>query len=195
MVSPVLVDLSVQDLREQMGAALAVYVRAMGYPESTAAHRAPLWAEHALRPGWQAVAALADQPRPDDPDPAFVGIAYGYRTTRGQWWSEEVRTGLVRLGRTEAQVDALLEGAFELTELHVHPDLQGQHLGQRLLTALLAGRPEPRVLLSTPEAPDADNRAWRLYRRVGFTDVLRDFRFTGDNRPFAVLARTLPLHV
>ncbi len=194
-MSPVLVDLSAQDLREQMGAALAVYVRAMGYPETTAVHRAPLWAEHALRPGWQAVAALADQPRPEDPAPAIVGITYGYRTTRGQWWSEEVRTGLVRLGRSEAQVDALLEGAFELTELHVHPDLQGQRLGQRLLTALLAGRHEPRVLLSTPEAPDTDNRAWRLYRRVGFTDVLRDFRFTGDNRPFAVLARTLPLHV
>lgn len=190
-----LVDLSARELREQMGAALAVYVRAMGYPDSTAVHRAPLWAEHALRPGWQAVAALAHQPRPDDPAPTIVGIAYGYRTARGQWWSEEVRTGLVQLGRTATQVDALLEGAFELTELHVHPDLQGQRLGERLLTALLAGRGEPRALLSTPETPGGDNRAWRLYRRVGFTDVLRDFRFTGDHRPFAVLGRTLPLPV
>ena len=36
-------------------------------------------------------------------------------------------------------------------------------------------------------------RAWRLYRRVGFVDVLRNYRFNGDPRPFAVLGRPLPL--
>jgi hypothetical protein len=50
------------------------------------------------------------------------------------------------------------------------------------------------VLLSTPEhGPRAPGRAWRLYRRLGFEDVLRDHLFTGDLRPFAVLGRTLPL--
>ncbi|MER2206304.1 MAG: GNAT family N-acetyltransferase, partial [Rhodococcus sp. (in: high G+C Gram-positive bacteria)] len=53
--------------------------------------------------------------------------------------------------------------------------------------------PERSVLLSTPEVYDEDNRAWRLYRRLGFRDVLRRFRFAGDNRPFAVLGRGLPL--
>ena len=46
------------------------------------------------------------------------------------------------------------------------------------------------MLLSTPEG---ENRAWRLYRRLGFTDVLRNYRFTGDPRPFGVLGRDLPL--
>jgi ribosomal protein S18 acetylase RimI-like enzyme len=34
-------------------------------------------------------------------------------------------------------------------------------------------------------------RAWRLYRRFGFEDVLRHFHFPGDDRPFAVLGRQL----
>jgi len=46
------------------------------------------------------------------------------------------------------------------------------------------------MLLSTPEG---ENRAWRLYRRLGFGDVLRNYRFTGDPRPFGVLGRELPL--
>jgi ribosomal protein S18 acetylase RimI-like enzyme len=54
----------------------------------------------------------------------------------------------------------------------------------------LAGIDSERVLLSTPEGP---SRAWRLYRRVGFQDVLRHYQFAGDPRPFAVLGRTLPL--
>ena len=50
------------------------------------------------------------------------------------------------------------------------------------------------MLLSTPEHGAAPpGRAWRLYRRLGFRDVLRDHRFTGDSRPFAVLGRELPL--
>ena len=51
------------------------------------------------------------------------------------------------------------------------------------------------VLLSTPEVPREESRAWRLYRRVGFTDVLRHFHFPGDERPFAVLGRDLPLEI
>jgi ribosomal protein S18 acetylase RimI-like enzyme len=72
----------------------------------------------------------------------------------------------------------------------VHPDWQGAGLGETLLRAIADGRPERRMLLSTPEG---ENRAWRLYRRLGFTDVLRDYRFTGDPRPFGVLGRELPL--
>ncbi|SLJ82238.1 acetyltransferase [Mycobacteroides abscessus subsp. abscessus] len=49
------------------------------------------------------------------------------------------------------------------------------------------------MLLSTPEVAREENRAWRLYRRAGFTDVIRDFVFAGDTRPFAILGRRLPL--
>ena len=48
-------------------------------------------------------------------------------------------------------------------------------------------------MLSTPEVENENNGAWRLYRSLGFGDVLRSHRFDGDTRPFAVLSRPLPL--
>ncbi len=207
-----IVDLSPDDLRTRMGDALGIYVAAMGYPPGTAAHRAPMWAEHMLRAGWQAAAAVGDDPSGaavgdarsgaavgDDPSgtgPAcapLLGIAYGYRGARRQWWCEEVRSGLLASARSATAADALLDGYFELTELHVLPTAQGLGLGEQLLRRLLAERSERSVLLSTPEVPQERNRAWQLYRRLGFTDVLRHFRFAGDGRPFAVLGRDLPL--
>jgi len=198
-----IVDLSPDDLRTRMGEALGIYVAAMGYPPGTAAHRAQMWAEHMLRAGWQAAAAVGDDPSGaavgDDPSgtgPAcapLLGIAYGYRGARRQWWCEEVRSGLLASARPATAADALLDGYFELTELHVLPTAQGLGLGEQLLRRLLAERSERSVLLSTPEVPQERNRAWQLYRRLGFTDVLRHFRFAGDGRPFAVLGRDLPL--
>jgi ribosomal protein S18 acetylase RimI-like enzyme len=82
---------------------------------------------------------------------------------------------------------------FELTELHIRPDAQGHGLGEALARRLLAGRGEPHVLLSTPEINGESNRAWRLYRRLGFNDVIRGYHFAGDPRPFAILGRSLPL--
>jgi len=189
-----IVDLSPDDLRTRMGEALGIYVAAMGYPPGTAAHRAPMWAEHMLRAGWQAVAAVGDAPRGTGPACApLLGIAYGYRGARRQWWCEEVRSGLLASACSATAADALLDGYFELTELHVLPTAQGLGLGEQLLRRLLAERSERSVLLSTPEVPLERNRAWQLYRRLGFADVLRHFRFAGDGRPFAVLGRDLPL--
>ncbi len=89
-----------------------------------------------------------------------------------------------------AVVDNWLTDYFELTELHVLPRAQGRGLGEDLLRRLMDGVGPSRVLLSTPEGP---SKAWKLYRRVGFVDVLRRYQFTGDPRPFAVLGRELPL--
>ena len=63
----------------------------------------------------------------------------------------------------------------------------------RQLRALLAMADGKTVLLSTPEADEQRSRAWRLYRRFAFVDVLRDFLFPGDERAFAILGRELPL--
>jgi ribosomal protein S18 acetylase RimI-like enzyme len=62
-------------------------------------------------------------------------------------------------------------------------------VGAALLTALLKMAPGRRTLLSTPEADEQTSRAWRLYRRFEFVDVLRHFVFPGDERPFAILGR------
>jgi len=82
---------------------------------------------------------------------------------------------------------------FELTELHIHPRAQGRGVGEALARRLLSGRAETWVLLSTPEIRGENNRAWRLYRRLGFTDIIRGHHFAGDPRAFAILGRKLPL--
>lgn len=115
-----------------------------------------------------------------------VGICYGYRMRPGQWWYDRVSAGVRAANAQMPQVSA------ELTELHVLPQLQGSGLGRQLLERFLATRPEPTVMLSTPEVAGSDNLAWHLYRRSGFTDVLRNFYFEGDPRPFAILQRTAP---
>jgi len=179
-----LVQLGSGALADRLTDALEVYVSAMGYPPGTARHRRALWLDHVRRPGWRAVGWI-------DATDTLLGISYGYSGGPGQWWFEEVRRGLRGAG-PDAQ--GWLVDYFELTELHVRPDAQGAGLGDGLLRALLAGTDRRRVLLSTPEhAPNPPGRAWQLYRRLGFQDVLRDHRFTGDSRPFAVLGRELPL--
>lgn len=175
-----LAELTAGQLRERLDEALQVYVTAMRYPSGTARHRSPMWLEHMHRAGWSCVAAF-------DAD-VLIGIGYGYRGAPGQWWHDEVHRGLRVIDPAAARRE--LADYFELTELHVHPDAQGRGIGTALLTELLSRVDAPRALLSTPEGP---TRAWRLYRRFGFTDLLRHYHFTGDSRDFAVLGRALPL--
>lgn len=179
-----LVVLSPAEFGRRLDPALRIYTDAMVYPRESARHRGPLWLEHRRRPGWRAVGAT-------DTDGALLGIAYGYIGAPGQWWHDEVARGLRTSG---LPATPWLTDYFELTELHVRPDAQGGGIGEALLRDLLAGTDRSRVLLSTPErAADRAARAWRLYRRTGFVDVLRRYCFSGDPRPFAVLGRTLPI--
>jgi ribosomal protein S18 acetylase RimI-like enzyme len=176
------VELSADDLRARLPEALDVYVSAMRYPPGTSEQRAPMWLAHMLRKDWRCVAAF------DERD-AMVGISYGYRGSSGQWWHEQVRRGLLASAGPE-MVDVWMADYFELTELHVRPTDQGRGIGEGLLRTLLDGVRANTTLLSTPEGT---SRAWLLYRRVGFVDVLRDYLFAGDPRPFAVLGRRLPV--
>lgn len=201
-----LIDLSQREMADRLGDALHIYVTAMRYPPGTENHRAALWLEHTRRRGWQAVAALdvdeaaataaagVGPERPADLRGApLLGVAYGYRGSPDQWWQQQVVLGLQRRGYTESAIAALTTDYFELTEVHITPQAQGRGIGEALIRRLLAGRTEAAVLLSTPEVAGEDNRAWRLYRRLGFTDIIRDHRFTGDPRAFAILGRPLPL--
>jgi len=205
-----LVNLLGQDSRIWLEPALDVYVTAMNYPSGTQAHRAPLWREHISRPGWRAVGAIAKVTPQEAATPwavarrmrapvamadneILVGIAYGYRGAGDQWWNQQLRQGLRHAGAPTEYIERVTADYFELTELHVHPSAQGGGIGRHLLTRLLADRPEASVLLSTPENPAGPNRAWSLYRQMGFADVLRHFTFAGDPRPFAFLGRPLPL--
>jgi ribosomal protein S18 acetylase RimI-like enzyme len=204
-----LIDLPPNDMERRLGDALGVYVDAMRYPRGTENQRAAMWLEHIRRHGWQAVAAVevaAAQPAQDGDaaelglelglelrDAPLLGVAYGYPGAPGQWWQQQVVLGLQRGGSPPQAIAQLMNSYFELTELHIQPRAQGRGLGEALARRLLAGRREENVLLSTPETTGEPNRAWRLYRRLGFTDVIRRYHFAGDPREFAILGRALPL--
>lgn len=189
-------DLSPAAMQRRLDEALSVYVDAMRYPRGTESQRASMWLEHSRRPGWKGVAVIDSAAEPDTSDlesGTLVGIAYGYCGAPDQWWQQQVLQGLRRVGVEAAHVNALMNSYFELTELHIDPRAQGRGLGEALARRLLADRSETHVLLSTPEINGESNRAWRLYRRLGFTDVIRDYHFAGDPRAFAILGRSLPL--
>lgn len=181
MSSPVLVRWSGDELVRRLDEALAVYAEAMDYAPDLVTARRGFITAHARRDGFRAVAAL-------DEHDAVLGFGYGYLSRSGQWWHDQVRGGIKRSERRRWLTDA-----YELVELHVRPAAQGHGLGTRLLRGLLDDAPGSVVLLSTPEVAGEQSRAWRLYRRHGFVDVVRHMRFPGDDRPFAILGRTLPL--
>jgi ribosomal protein S18 acetylase RimI-like enzyme len=158
--------------------AMSIYVRAMHYGEAAGIHRAVTARKHTENEGFACRAALT-------PDDRLVGFGYGYTTRPGQWWHDLVRRALDR-----ETASAWLHDAFELSELHVLPELQRQGIGRRLLTSLASEIPHQAMLLSTP---DADTRAFRMYRQMGFVDLTRKYLFPGDSRPFAVLGARLPL--
>jgi len=191
-------------MERRLGDALGVYVDAMRYPRGTENQRAAMWLEHIRRRGWQAVAAVevagakeAQAAQVADTaelgNAPLLGVAYGYPGAPGQWWQQQVVLGLQRGGSPPQAIAQLMNSYFELTELHIHPRAQGRGLGEALPRRLLTGRSEENVLLSTPETTGEPNRAWRLYRRLGFTDVIRRYHFAGDPREFAILGRALPL--
>ena len=201
-----LIDLLPNDMERRLDDALGVYVDAMRYPRGTEHQRAAMWLEHIRRHGWRGVAVVeveaaeapegANREAPSAAelsDAPLLGVAYGYPGAPGQWWQQQVVLGLQRGGLPPDEIARLMNSYFELTELHIHPRAQGRGLGEALARRLLAGRAEKNVLLSTPEINDEPNRAWRLYRRLGFTDIIRDYHFAGDPRAFAILGRALPL--
>jgi ribosomal protein S18 acetylase RimI-like enzyme len=197
-----LIDLLPNDMERRLGDALGVYVDAMRYPRGTENQRAAMWLEHVRRRGWQGVAVVeveaaesrGEAPSADELSNApLLGVAYGYPGASGQWWQQQVVLGLQRGGLPPQEIARLMNSYFELTELHIHPRAQGRGLGEALARRLLARRAERNVLLSTPEINGEPNRAWRLYRRLGFADIIRGYHFAGDPRAFAILGRALPL--
>lgn len=170
-----LVELDRQGLGQRTDDLLEVYAEAMEVDRVAALARRSIVASHLERPGLRGWVALDGE--------RMVGVAYGYLGAPGQWWHDQVRAAL-----SSEQAQQWLEGAFEVCELHVRPELHGTGLGRRLLDALLGGVPTRTAILTTP---DADTRARRFYRAGGWVDLARDVRFPGDPRSFAVLGLRL----
>jgi GNAT superfamily N-acetyltransferase len=119
----------------------------------------------------------------------LIGFAYGFHGESGQWWHDLVRAALANHHGRRAARDWMSD-SFEIAEIHVHPDHQGRGTGHALLLRLTQGRPERTAVLSTM---DADTSARRLYRGVGFADLLPGFIFPGAPQPYTIMGATLPL--
>jgi ribosomal protein S18 acetylase RimI-like enzyme len=121
--------------------------------------------------------------------PRLVGFAYGFHGASGQWWHDLVsRAAVSALGARTAE--DWFRDSLEIAEVHVHPGYQGHGTGLAMMLRLTSGRPEPAAVLSTM---DANTRARRLYRGLGFTDLLTRFAFPGTDVPYAIMGAPLPL--
>jgi len=170
-----LVDWSRDELAAHADAVLDVYAAAMGVSRSAARSRRSVIASHLDREGLTAVAALEGD--------RLIGITYGYLGAPGQWWHDHVRAAMGP--RLAAE---WLRDAFEVCELHVRPSHQRQGVGRDLLVRLLS---HTRALTAVLTTPDLETRARDFYRDGGWVDLVRDLRFPGDPRSFAVLGLDL----
>jgi GNAT superfamily N-acetyltransferase len=202
--SPLPVELAPQAFVGQLDAISAVYAAAMRPDPGHLPGRRTIMAQHASYSGFRALAvsvAVADAPLPVGDGQrgtghgrfsaprALIAFAYGFRGERGQWWHDIVRSAITaRAG--EATAAAWLDDSLEIAEVHVHPDYQHRGIGTRLVLGLAAGRAERTAALSTQ---DANSTARRLYRRLGFTDLLTGYSFPGVGPPYAVMGAVLPL--
>jgi ribosomal protein S18 acetylase RimI-like enzyme len=168
-----------REFSSRLDEAMAIYATAMHYPANTAAQRGISARKHAGIEGFACRAAVDEQG-------TMLGFGYGYTSKPGQWWHDLARRALSHETARE-----WLSDAFELSEFHVLPEYQGLGIGRQLIISLAEGISHRAMVLSTP---DADTRAFRLYRDLGFEDLARNYLFPGDARPFAVLGARLPLH-
>jgi GNAT superfamily N-acetyltransferase len=167
---------------------LGIYADAMDADVALLPGRRELMRRHAGYPGFRALQVLA-APARDDPRGRVLGFSYGFHGQPGQWWYDAVAGVLARrLGAELAR--QWLADSLEVAEVHVRSDEQRRGLGTRMLTALTAGRPERTAMLSTP---DRDTTARRLYRRMGFADLVTGYSFPGGSPPYAVMGAVLPL--
>lgn len=178
--APQVVALDSNRLRGLAGDAATVYGAAMRRTGETVLARRDLIAVHAGYPGLVAAGVFAG--RPDDTGRTLVGFGYGYLGAAGQWWHDVV------VGALGASATRWLTNGFELAELHVHPDHQGEGLGRALLDDVLSRAAAAHVVLSTP---DTDSPARALYRSVGFRDLRVGFCFPGSSEAYAIMGKDL----
>jgi GNAT superfamily N-acetyltransferase len=178
----------------ELDALIDVYAAAMRPPPQQIPGRRAIMERHASFPSFRCVAVTV----PDGADgadgaaagqAAIVGFAYGFHGANGQWWHDLVRSTLTEAGGRDFAQQWMAE-SFEVAEVHVHPDYQGRGIGRSMVPALLHPRLERTALLSTQ---DSESRARRLYRGLGFTDLVTGYRFPGTDPPYAVMGTVLPL--
>jgi ribosomal protein S18 acetylase RimI-like enzyme len=100
-----------------------------------------------------------------------------------------VRAALT-VGSGSGAAAAWLDDSFEVAEVHVRPRYQQRGIGRQMLHRLTGGLTERTAVLSTM---DRESPARRLYRSLGFTDLLTRYQFAGVAESYAVMGAALPL--
>ena len=185
-------ELGPREFRAAIGELVGVYAAAMNPPERLIGGREAIMDRHAASRGFRCLTAVDDG--------VVAGFCYGFHGESGQWWHDMVASALAsRSGAgysgpapDSPEAAAWLEDSFEVAELHVLPPYQGAGIGRSLLLSVTDDRDERTAVLSTA---DAQTPARRLYRGVGFIDLLTGFRFSGAEPPYAVMGALLPLKV
>jgi ribosomal protein S18 acetylase RimI-like enzyme len=187
-----LTELSRAAFVAELDALTAVYLAAMRCDPAQLPGRRSIMQRHVTYDGFRAVAVTADAADgPGGPGGRgqIIAFSYGFCGAGGQWWHDVVTTALAaRSGR--ALADAWLADSLEIAEVHVHPDFHRRGIGRSMVLGLAEGRRERTAVLSTQ---DADSPARRLYRGLGFGDLLTGYCFPGTPVPYAVMGAALPL--
>ncbi|MEV8631753.1 GNAT family N-acetyltransferase [Streptosporangium sp. NPDC051023] len=165
-----------------LDAVLDIYTAAMHPPADQLTGRKAIMGNHATYPGFTCLFAERADGKP-------VGVAYGFHGEPGQWWHDVVRRAVTEHNGVP-WARGWLGDAFELAEIHVHPDYQDKGIGRAMVTGLCEGRRERTAVLSTRDQATA---ARHLYRSVGFVDLLTQFVFPGGYERYAIVGAVLPL--
>ena len=185
----ILSDLGPREFLGETDVLLAIYADAMDADAALLPGRRELMRRHAGYPAFKALQARDAASGSNSGAGQVLGFTYGFRGQPGQWWYDAVQSALaVAIG--PALTANWMTDCVEVAEVHVRTDQQRRGIGTRLLMALTAGRPERTAMLSTP---DRDTTARRLYRRMGFCDLLTGYSFPGGSPPYAVMGAVLPL--
>lgn len=176
-------ELSPQGFLDSIGQFVAIYGAAMGAGRDELPSRRAIMQRHAVNIGFRALAVTSASAG------RIVAFSYAFRGMPGQWWHDVVRAGISAQRGLPAARD-WLDDVLEIAEVHVHPDFQARGIGRRMVLGLAADRAERTAVLSTR---DALTPARRLYRSLGFGDLLTDFVFPGGGPPYAVMGAVLPL--
>ncbi|MEV5409124.1 GNAT family N-acetyltransferase [Thermopolyspora sp. NPDC052614] len=159
-----------------------IYAAAMRPPADQLTGRAAIMRTHASYPGFTCLFA-------ESAETGMVGFGYGFHGMPGQWWHDVVRRALAEHAGQEA-AETWFDDAFEIAEIHIHPDHQNRGIGRRLMHVLCEGRPERTAVLSTHDQPTA---ARHLYHSLGFADLISGYAFPGGYEHYAIVGTTLPL--
>ena len=196
-----LIDLPPNDMERRLGDALGVYVDAMRYPRGTENQRAAMWLEHIRRRGWQGwrVVEVDAGRRRGRAGPVGGRTEQRAVARRGLRLPRGTRAVVAAAGRPglatrrpAAPGDRRPDEQLLRVDRAAHSSARAGPRPRRGAGPTAARRPAAKRTSCCPRRrPTArPNRAWRLYRRLGFTDVIRRYHFAGDPRAFAILGRT-----